>query len=326
MTASNSHTGRESTEDEPTAGLTSRRGWLKLLGAGTALLGAGAGSGAADAAEQAQTRVVPDELAHRLNDELRVRTHNARYQLKEAANTTPHEANDRVDPNHVIDKFGKGLAHEEETGLPTTTAYESLRLACGVGSGYDRIRQADISPAEDNVVPSDDIESVEPRPLVQPESAWSYCSQGASPAGLRIATPPAFDSPDAGAEMVELYWRALTRDVNFRDYGESALIRIAATELNGLDAYAGPGADGRVTAANVFRGVTPGATTGPHVSQFLWKDRSLGGGVEDQKIQPQVAETTPKNYLTTVEDWLKVQKGVAPAADQRLPGSWPNTD
>jgi hypothetical protein len=35
----------------------------------------------------------------------------------------------------------------------------------------------------------------------------------------------------------------------------------------------------------VFRGVTPGVTTGPYVSQFLWKDRNPGGGPEDQKIQ-----------------------------------------
>lgn len=235
MTASNSHTGHGSTDGESTDGLVSRRGWLKLLGAGTALLGAGAGPGASTgAAERTQTQVVPKDIQQRLNDELRVRTHNARYQLKEAADADPHETNDRLDMNHVIGKFGKGLAHEAETGLPTTTAYESLRCACGIGSGYDQIKQATISPPEDNVVPSGDIEKVEPRPLVQPESGWTYSSRGASPAELRVAAPPAFDSPEVGAEMVELYWQALARDVNFRDYGESALIRIAATELNGL--------------------------------------------------------------------------------------------
>jgi len=71
----------------------------------------------------------------------------------------------------------------------------------------------------------------------------------------------------------------------------------------------------------VFRGVTPGVTTGPYVSQFLWKDRNPGGGPEDQKIQPQVAEKTPTDYMTTVEDWRKVQNGVVPSLDEKLDGN-----
>ena len=78
------------------------------------------------------------------------------------------------------------------------------------------------------------------------------------------------------------------------------------------------GAHSTVSPDDVFRGVTPGVTTGPYVSQFLWKDRNLGGGPKDQKIQPQVAEKTPTDYMTTVEDWRKVQNGVVPSLDEKL--------
>jgi len=324
MRENSSDTDRSNRDDEPTAGSTSRRGWLKLLGAGTALLaGSGASQAASSSQETSRGRVWPGEsVQQRLNDELRVRTQNARYQLKETADTAPHESNDRLREEFVIGKFGKGLAHHESTGLPTPAAYDSLVRACEAGSGYDEIMQPTITSSGDGVVPTDAVDGQpEPRPLVQPESAWTYLSDGGSSAQLRIATPPAFDSAEAGAEMVELYWRALTRDVNFRDYEDNDLVRLATIELNILDAYNGPGAGSRVTPGNVFRGVTPGATTGPYVSQFLWKDRNLGGGVEDQKIQPQIAETTPADYLTTVEEWLKVQKGVSPAVDERLPGN-----
>jgi hypothetical protein len=238
-------------------------------------------------------------ILERTRAEFEKRTSYSKQQLLDDRDTSPHEANGRISEDAVIAKFGKGLEHDDDTGLPTVDAYTTLVEACENGEGYDAIPTGG------------------PRPLVQPESAWTYMTEGGSTAQLRIARPPAFDSPEAGAEMIELYWRALTRDVKFRDYDDNDLVQKAVDELDSLDAYNGPGADGTVTTDNVFRGVTPGATTGPYVSQFLWKDRNLGGGVEDQKIEVQEPGS---DYATTVTEWKKIQNGEVPSENE-LTGS-----
>jgi hypothetical protein len=231
----------------------------------------------------------------------------------------------------VVAKFGKALPHDETSGQPTAAAYEDLVAAVetgGAATPYSAIPQA-YEATPKTAVPDDidlnedvlDDDTLDSKPLAQPETAWTYQASGGSTAQLRIAVPPTFDSDEAGAEMVELYWRALTRDVPFREYADNERIAAAAAELNELDGYAGPGADSEVTPANVFRGVTPGATTGPYISQFLWKDRVLGRGIEDQKIEPQASTTTPADYMTSVRDWQKVQNGVVPPLDENLPGN-----
>ena len=266
---------------------------------------------------------VDSRIEERTDNEFALRYSYSRQQLTVDRDTTPHESNDRLADEAVVTKFGKSLPHDEATGLPTTGGYDDLVAATETGGeevAYEAIPQAELS--DDSIEKSGLVDGeLNPKPLVQPESAWTYQTEGGSTAQLRIVVPPAFNSPETGAEMVELYWRALTRDVNFRDYGENDFVEAAASELDGLEAYNGPGADGTVTAANVFRGVTPGATTGPYVSQFLLKDRKLGGGTEDQKIEVQIAVDTPADYMTTVEDWLKVQKGVVPPIDDSLPGN-----
>jgi len=90
-------------------------------------------------------------------------------------------------------------------------------------------------------IPEEADGRLDSRPLVQPESAWTYTTEGASTAQLRIASPPEFSDSEAGAEMVELYWRALTRDVNFRDYEDNELVQEAAEELDSIEGYNGSG-------------------------------------------------------------------------------------
>jgi hypothetical protein len=313
-----------------------RRTVLRALGAvGVAAATAGVGSAAESDATTGRTAGTASEIRQRARKEYEVRTTSARQQLREGVDTSPHESNDRVS-DRVVSKFGKSLEHDHETGLPTPETYEALVTACETGEGYDRIQQAsldtydfDTGGGADTIDVSrivDDVRNLSPKPLVQPESARTYQMQGASTAQLRIARSPAFDSEQTGAEMVELYWRALTRDVPFHEYDGDDLVEDAAEELDDLDGYRGPGsgaddASDAVTTDNVFRGITPGCQKGPYVSQLLWKERKLGAGPEDQKIQPQVAETTPRDYLTTVDDWLKVQNGVVPAVDRNLPGN-----
>ncbi|MFB6177291.1 MAG: hypothetical protein ABEI99_09150, partial [Halobaculum sp.] len=117
-----------------------------------------------------------------------------------------------------MSKFGKSLAHDEATGLPTTAAYDELVAAVETGGGavgYEQITQEfeGADPPENVELTVKAGGELNSKPLVQPETAWTYLTAGGSTATLRIARPPAFDAPETGAEMVELYWRALTRDV-----------------------------------------------------------------------------------------------------------------
>ena len=247
---------------------------------------------------------VDSRIEERTDNEFALRYSYSRQQLIVDRDTTPHESNDRLSDEAVVSKFGKSLPHDDDTGLPTAGAYDKLVTATETGG--EEVAYGDIPQAD-----PDGFDNV--RPLVQPESAWTYQTEGASTAQLRIAVPPAFDDPETGAEMVELYWRALTRDVKFRNYGSDSLIGEAVTELDRLNGYNGPGADSGVTRDNVFRGVTPGATVGPYVSQFLWKDRELGGGVEDQKIEVQASGS---DYATDVSKWKTIQKGLVPSENE----------
>ncbi len=323
-----------------------RRQFLQALGAagltaatgatGTAQQGGGPPGNGRDGPDGAGSEPT---VQRRVTGEFRTRQAYSRAQLVADSDTSAHVSNGRLAEDVVVAKFGKSLPHDETTGLPATGAYEELVAATETGG--EAVAYAAIRQAYEDAVPPTNVDltdaaggTLDSKPLVQPETAWTYGTEGGSTAQLRIAAPPAFDAPETGVEMVELYWRALTRDVHFRDYGDSGLVAAAAAELDSLDAYNGPGADGTVTSDTVFRGVTPGATTGPYVSQFLWKDRNLGGGAKDQKIEPQVVgDTTPSidpggttvgpptDYMTTVEDWLKVQRGIVPAVDGSLPGN-----
>ncbi len=330
---------KQDAEGEQNLLRTSRRTVLRAVGAagvGAATLTDGlVGSGAAADTETSSQPEASSRVHQRVTEEYNTRITCARSQLMENAAVPHHPSNDRVSDQAVVSKFGKSLAHDHETGLPTAEAYDSLVTACERGDGYEQIQQASLESYDighngfETIDPPPIVEEprdLSPKPLLQPETAWTYMNKGGSTAQLQIASPPAFDSQQTGAEMVELYWRALNRDVPFHEYKRNDEIRDAAVELNSVDGYRGPGSEVDATSdgvhtGNVFRGIVPGAQTGPYVSQFLWKDRELSGGTEDQKIEPQTAETTPQDYLTTVEDWLKIQNGVVPAVDRNLPGN-----
>jgi hypothetical protein len=129
--------------------------------------------------------------------------------------------------------------------------------------------------------------------------------------------------------MVELYWRALHRDVQYGAY-DGSTVGEAVDELGGLAGYAGPGsgadprADG-LSPTNLFRGIIPGAQKGPRISQFLWKDIPRGAIPLGQRIRVLTdadASATfdsgsgvslslaGPDYLTDFDTWLAVQNGV----------------
>jgi hypothetical protein len=149
------------------------------------------------------------------------------------------------------------------------------------------------------------------RRLVNPEAALSYNLSGADPHHLPMPPAPAFADPESAAEMVELYWQALLRDVPLDDLGRDPLAARAAAELAALPGYDGPrAADGSVPVGSLFRGTLPGDDVGPHVSQFLLVPVPEG---DTLTVEQRYRVLEPgSDHLTDYDSWLACQNGAAP--------------
>ncbi|MDQ3280169.1 MAG: vanadium-dependent haloperoxidase [Acidobacteriota bacterium] len=142
--------------------------------------------------------------------------------------------------------------------------------------------------------------------LANPQAAFAFDLIGPDGHQLPIEPPPSFGSASQASEAVELYWKALARDVPFAAYGEHPLIRSACEELTRQTDFAGPKVGRSVNAATVFRGGLPGGLIGPYISQFLYRDVPWTPIRVPQRIRIAAAR---KDYLTTAEDWLAMQNG-----------------
>ena len=141
--------------------------------------------------------------------------------------------------------------------------------------------------------------------LADPQAAFAFDLIGPDSHQILIPPPPRFSSEEQAAEMVEMYWRALLRDVPFDEYDTNPLVAKAAAELHKLGGFRGPRAEGIVTPGTIFRGMAAGALHGPHVSQFLWRDLPWTPIRVPQRIRTGVK----KEYAITEEKWLAVQNG-----------------
>ena len=183
--------------------------------------------------------------------------------------------------------YSKGLPHDE-FGEVDPDAYESLRSALETpgGGDFDAVPQAGV------------------RPLTNPEAAVSFNTLGLDPNDVYGRPAPSFDTAETAAELVELYWMALLRDVPFHQYDRER-VQTARDELAGVDAYTGPTGDPQ---RDLFRGSVPGARRGPYVSQFLLKTVERGVIERAQRFRP----LEPTDYVLDYETWLAVQNGEVP--------------
>jgi hypothetical protein len=159
------------------------------------------------------------------------------------------------------------------------------------------------------------------RNLTNPQAGLALDLEGPDAYAVTLPPAPRIDGPENSAEMAELYWMALLRDVHFSDYATNAMVSDAVTDLNGLTDFRGPkDQNGQVTAETLFRGLTEGDTTGPYVSQFLLlgsADAVLGPTPSDGYIkygtlridQRQKTAQAGQDYLTDFADWRAVQRG-----------------
>lgn len=238
-----------------------------------------------------------------------------------AARRHPKHVNNNDEVNYpdrpFIGNFSKGLKHDL-VGDPEPISYGSLLRA---------LESRDPNDFEEIIQPPAALK------LTNPQAGLAFDLEG--PDAQAVTQPPAprFDSRQTAAEIGELYWMALARDVPFINYASEAAIPDSVIDraIRSLNIeFPQFGGTAPVTAQNLFRGIFPGDQVGPYVSQFLWKGNidprkpdgqgrdadegfiTYGSQVIDQrqwtvKGFPELGASA--DYLTQFSDWLAVENG-----------------
>ncbi len=198
-----------------------------------------------------------------------------------------------------IGSFGKCLPHNK-LGEVDLAAFAALVKAMKTAT-----------PADFEAIPLGG-----PTKLQNPQAGIAFDLQGPDSHALWLRKPPAFASAETAAEMVELYWQALTRDVPYKSYATNPLIVQAAAELSGMTGFTGPKSGGQVTPDTIFRCDTAGDLVGPYISQFLLRDIPFGAMTVKQQIEACVPDV---DFMTSYETWLACQNGGAQGSDSLDP-------
>ena len=146
------------------------------------------------------------------------------------------------------------------------------------------------------------------RKLANPQGAYKFDMVGRDAHNTFMRPAPVFAGAETAAEMGELYWKALCRDVPFSEFDSNPLISAAVNDLNGFSETVGPN-NGTMTTGNIFRGETAGDLVGPYISQLLLKDIPFGNSVLEQRY---AKPADGADFMTTAPNWLAVQKGNVP--------------
>ena len=223
----------------------------------------------------------------------KLRTRAALRNLLEPLPQHPDNGDENNLANH-INSYSKGLPHNQY-GEVDEYAYQKMLNALNTGNG-------------------DDFETI-PKGVVDgyglrnPQAAYSYLTEGKDPHSFTMPAAPAFSSAWQAAEATEVLWQAITRDVPYSNYDNSDLISEASADMNSMSDFRGPTDNGNVTQQTLFRGIAPGETTGPYISQFLLMPVPYGATKIEQKYKVPVAGN---DHLTNYSEWLHIQKGGKP--------------
>jgi hypothetical protein len=271
-----------------------RRQFLAHVGSAAATVAGIASSGPSVAAYEQEFWHDHDDsraLRRRAKEAFRIRFEAARFQSEKAVFHHPISGDERRYPNR-IGSFSKTLPHNA-TGEVDPSAYNALVRAMSSGD-------------------HDDFEAIPlggTAKLANPQAGFAFGYCGVDAWSTRLAAAPRFSSAETAAEMVELYWAALTHDVPFDAYASDPTIAAAAADLSSMIDFRGPKSGGVVTPGTIFRGPTAGDLAGPYLSQLLWKPINYGPYVVDQKVRVTVPGV---EFMTDYNEWLAVQNGVTP--------------
>jgi hypothetical protein len=193
--------------------------------------------------------------------------------------------------------YGKGLV-QAENGLVDPVAFASLvnALKTCKSADFDTILMG-IHPAQ--------------KKLHSPQAGLSYNIMGADSWMFSIPASPCLTSACRAGEMVELYWMALMRDVDFANYDTDSLVVSALADLNNLSDFQGPKVNGQVTAGTLFRLGFPGDLVGPYISQFLYLSIPFSSTLFPQQYQVPLS-INANEFMTTVSAWSLQQQGYNP--------------
>lgn len=205
-----------------------------------------------------------------------------------------------------IGSFHKSLPHNEYGEVNPEAFAEFVAATEGNGSAFASVNKG--TPAAAN--------------LTNPQAGLAHDQLTHHPAGYSMPPAPKVLSVTTAAEMTELYWMALLRDVSFDKFNTHRDVIAAAQEVDryfrqaigdasdaghlktGVDV---PGPKGRldpITPQNLFRLGLPGEEIGPLVSQFFLRNCQYGTQTIDQMQTPYKSK---RNYLTVFDDWLHAQ-------------------
>ncbi|MCE7938200.1 phosphoesterase [bacterium] len=289
-----------------TSGPLDRRQFLRLTGAAAAALGASSAALGQPVPASAQVRTptprptprssyVPAPSQTRLQKAYQIRMQAAQMEMAMGAATQQPNGDETLYPNR-IGNYSKGLPHND-LGEVDAAAYTAFLKAAQSGK-----------PADWAAIPMGGTLQ-----LKNPQGGLPFTMQGADAACFAQPPAPRFASAEIAAEIAENYWMALLRDVPFEDYATDPMADAAATSLSAFSNLKAPKSGGQVTPGTLFRGVEPGCTVGPYVSQFMWLDTPFGA----EPISRRMRTTTPGvDFMTAYPEWLAIQRGIAPSSPQ----------
>jgi hypothetical protein len=202
-----------------------------------------------------------------------------------AATQNPNGDEDRY-PS-FIGNFSKGLPHNS-IGEVDPKSYRVFREALEVGT----------------TAALEEVPLGGSAKLVNPLAGMAFDLEGADSHQLACAPAPSVSSQERADEMIELYWMALCRDVNFSEFFSNPMALASAAELSSLSDFQGP----KVTSQTLFRGYTQHDSIGPYVSQLFQIPFNYGQFFLSGQASTYLPGT---DYLTTQAKWLECQNGQA---------------
>ncbi|MEL6337710.1 MAG: vanadium-dependent haloperoxidase [Pseudomonadota bacterium] len=252
----------------------------------------------------------------------------------EAANTAfnrdhpKHKANgdeERYAEANYAMSFTKGLPHSSTTGLIVDRRdFEAFRKA--IDEGF-------IDAFSTSVPVAIACTGLDRRRWEAPTAGLVFELEGPDPQAVSMAPAPALGSDELAYEMAEVYELALLRDQPFSAFRAGAGNAVMAAAINDLNSMPydpsapAPQADGSqrprtteggaLTEQTAFRGSSPGVAVGPYLSQFMFiGNASVDAAVSDgrinfgpQQIDQRVPVAAAQDYMTSIADWLEVQRG-----------------
>lgn len=263
------------------------------------------------------------QRANRKTDAKNVRTTLASNQAAKPINLQPTNG----DQERYQDKRGNytKCLRTQDTGFVDVAAYDALVYATQtqLASDFDAIPMG--TPNQSNK-----------RRLHSPQAGISYNMLGGDSDLYSVLPPPPLASAQKAGEMVELYWMALCRDIQFSTTNflaepngsnfallaenPNSLISQAINDLNNLTDFRGPKVDGQVTPQTLYRENLPGTLIGPYMSQFFYYDVPFSDTLMEQKYRVPRANNFDSNqgpiihndFMTTFDEWLFIQRGNNP--------------